>query len=92
MSRFVNLAANPIVIGDRVIQRCFVCGLKLVDNLGVAAPIGPNGELPTIGTWEVGALVAVSGSFPVMFELVRVTERPQFDAPWEDCCLGLVES
>ena len=92
MSRFVHLAANPIVIGDRVIQRCFVCGLKLVDSAGMMCAQNEKGECAPIGTWEVGALVAVSGTCPTMFTLVRVTERPQFDAPWEDCCLGLVES
>lgn len=92
MIRFVHLAANPIVIGDRVIQRCFVCGLKLVDNLGVMCAANERGEVASIGTWEVGALVAVSGTCPVKSELVEVTERPHFEEPWENCCLELVEA
>lgn len=89
----VHLAANPIVIGDRVIQRCFVCGFKLCDNKGVVAPVNADGSAPRFPTFEVGALVNVSeGDGVTGFSVVGQSDRPSFEQEWDDCCLRFVEA
>lgn len=88
--KIVHLAANPIVLGDRVIQRCFICGMKLADNLGSAVPVEPDGTARTFSTWGVGAWVENEGN---RWCVVGQSERPQMseDEIPEGCCLSLVE-
>lgn len=90
---WVHLAGTPVTLGDRVIQRCFICGMKLCDNLGAMAPVGPNGEAPAFPTFGVGDWIEVTPGNPTVYRSVGKTESPQItegDVP-ENCCLEMVE-
>lgn len=90
----VHLAGNTVIFGrDRMIQRCLVCGYKLIDITAsrtcIADVKNADGSEPdnTIRGWPIGALVRVSGTFPIESSFVGETENPEFDEKWEDCCL-----
>ncbi len=52
--------AGPVVsIGDRIIQRCAICGDKLVDNINKACVARPGDHPIDIGVWREGCLVQV---------------------------------
>lgn len=78
-----------MTIGQRTIQRCALCGEKLLDNKNAAAPIGPNGEPPDFPVWGERALVTVTEGNPTEYilagDFVAVEKLP------EDFCLALVE-
>jgi hypothetical protein len=81
-----HVAAPSITVGGRVIQRCLVCGEKLVDSRGQMAPLGPDGEIPEVPTWEAGRMVRVHRGNPTRFELL-----PDSDQLTPDSCAALVE-
>lgn len=86
----VHLAGNRVVIGDRVIQRCLICGERLTDIPSVSNTAVPEGMNPEIATWEVGAWVEHDGN---RMSLVGRTESPEFGATEvpENCCVDLIE-
>ena len=86
----VHLAGNRVVLGDRIIQRCLICGERLSDNLNVAMPVGPNGEVPQFVTWGVGDWVEHDGN---RWSVIGTTESPEF-GPTQipaNCCVDLIE-
>lgn len=92
----VHLAGNAIVIGQRMIQRCLVCGYKLIDvDLDRVAINVPEGsEDRGIGMFAVGHLIKVSGgegSGMTGYSDRGDTNGPQFEKAWDECCIDLVE-
>lgn len=87
MSSVTHLAGNVVTVDDRVIQRCSICGEKLVDSKGQMFPVLPGEPPPLVATWEVGALVRVSGEQPQHWEVLQVDEKRLPD----DSCIELVE-
>jgi hypothetical protein len=85
----VTHLAGPVVgfqNGKRAIQRCAVCGHKLLDNLRMMAPVGPDGEPPVFPTWREGCLVEIDGNRQSdVGDFVEVERLP------DDFCLALVE-
>lgn len=57
-----HIAGSVVRIGGRTtIQRCALCGYKLLDSTNTAAPLEPDGSEPVYPTWGEGALVQVDG-------------------------------
>lgn len=83
-----HLAGPAITICGRVIQRCAICGEKLVDSLNCAMPLKPDGTADTIGTWEPGRLVRVEAGNPAHWILLEDPEDMRLPA---DACIDLVE-
>jgi hypothetical protein len=82
-----HIAGPAITACGRVVQRCSLCGEKLVDSKGCAMPIQEDGTPDTIGTWEVGRLVQVSVDCnPTSYVLLPDTDRLP-----DDSCLELIE-
>lgn len=65
-----HMAGPPVGIGGRVIQRCLVCGEKLLDSLNTAAPLNPDGTPPVFPTWDEGALVRIEPGNPARHSVV----------------------
>jgi len=88
-----HLAGNAIVIGDRIIQRCFICGLKLADNRGAMAPVGEDGKAPVFPTWPTGAWVEVTEGNPTAYIVVGESESPTMDTTDvpPNCCLERID-
>ncbi len=82
-----HIAGPAITACGRLIQRCSLCGEKLVDSKGCAMPLKRDGTADSIGTWEVGRLVQVTvGENPTRSLLLPDTDRLP-----DDSCLELVE-
>ena len=82
-----HIAGVPITVCGRVIQRCSLCGEKLVDSKNCAMLLEEDGSTPIMPTWEVGRLVQVSvGENPARYLLLPDTDRIP-----KDSCLELVE-
>lgn len=77
MASLTHIAGSVIhLAGPRTIQRCALCGMKLVDDLHQ-----PSGVTPT---WEIGRLIrSTEGQPDVML--------PSGDDLPLDSCLQLVE-
>lgn len=83
----VTHVAGPVVkIGDRCVQRCALCGEKLLDNLNVVAPLNADGTPPAFAVWGGRRLVCYDGnrSTDVGDFMERKILPPDF-------CLPLVE-
>jgi hypothetical protein len=81
-----HIAGPKITACGRIIQRCSLCGYKLVDSRGVAVAQNEDGTFPEIGHWQVGRLVRVTDGNPTCFELLDDTDKLP-----DDSCLALVE-
>jgi hypothetical protein len=83
----VTHMAGPVVgVAGRGVQRCAVCGEKLLDSKNAMAPVGPNGERPEFPFWREGALVECDGN--------RSSDAGDFMTAEhlpDDFCLSLVE-
>lgn len=82
MTTVTHIAGPAINAAGRTIQRCSLCGEKLVDDKDCAAPEGSG----PIGTWQVGRLVQVEAGNPTRYSLLEDT-----DVLPKDSCLELVE-
>ena len=89
----VHLAGTPIGLDGRVIQRCLICGFKLCDSEGSAAPPEPDGSVPVFPTWEPADWIEVIEGNPTEFSVFGQSEHPQHDASEipDGCCIDLVE-
>ncbi len=89
-NRVVHLAGNSVVLGDRCIQRCLICGEKLCDNLSAMVAQDAHGTAPPFATWGLGAWIEHEGN---RWGVIGETDSPTFkwDQIPEDCCLELVE-
>lgn len=76
---FIGLSST-----NRAIQRCLICGEKLIDTKNQASP---NGEPSSF--WRAGALIKVEGSQPAcssdIGDFLTDSELP------DDLCISLVE-
>lgn len=81
-----HIAGNVINACGRTIQRCSLCGEKLVDDKNCAMPLREDGTADSIGTWEVGRLVQVTIGNPKRYLLLDDTDKLP-----DDSCLELVE-
>src|ERR1700677_2875848 len=91
-----HLAGLDVVIGGRQIQRCAICGEKLIDSKGAMAPNKPDGSPPDpIPFWTVGAMIRVEFNGPVShWSVVDREPREDVNKPGKiphDSCLELVE-
>lgn len=55
-----HLAGPEITVDGRVLQRCLICGAKLCDSLGYAAPLNADGSVHEYPTFPKGRFVNVS--------------------------------
>lgn len=92
MKDTVTHIAGPVITAcGRLVQRCSLCGEKLVDSKGCAVPLNADGTTPdifdAIGHWTVGRLVQVSvGDNPRHYVLL-----PETDKLPDDSCVELLE-
>lgn len=88
----VHLAGNDVRIERRIIQRCLICGYKLVDiNLDRLSFVSTKPNDTGVSTWAVGHLIEVTEGNPTRSVDIGDTKQPQFNAAWSDCCINLVE-
>jgi hypothetical protein len=82
----VHLVGNHVRIENRVIQRCLICGYKLLDY-------DTRGDYSNpILTFYVGHLIEVIETDGMTsYHDKGDTKQPSFDAAWEDSCIHLVE-
>lgn len=80
-----HLAGAGVNFGGRGIQRCLICGLKLIDTKGMRQPTGDEPPCP----WPEGAYVKQS-PFPGGTQWSVLSERFPEHIP-DDICLALVE-
>lgn len=86
----VHLAGTAVRLGNRIIQRCLICGEKLCDNLGSVAPLNEYGSVLTFPVWGIGELVEHTGN---RWAVVGETDSPNFQEGSfpENCCVELVK-
>lgn len=70
-----HIAGVTLNVCGRVIQRCSLCGAKLCDSEGTAAPLNPDGSEPGFPTWETGRLVQVEAGNPTRSSLLPDTDK-----------------
>lgn len=87
MNTVTHIAGPAITACGRLVQRCSLCGEKLVDSKGCAMPLMPDGTADSIGTWEVGRLVQVT----VDTNPTRYLLLPDTDKLPDDTCFALLE-
>jgi hypothetical protein len=87
MTTVTHIAGPSLDVCGRVIQRCSMCGEKLVDNKNCAAPLNEDGSVPSTPTWGVGRLVRVTEGNPTWYELLDDSDG-KLPA---DTCLDLIE-
>lgn len=88
MQSVTHIAGNIVDINGRTIQRCSLCGDKLIDSKNMEIPQAPNGQVLHVGTWEVGRLVRHYPGDPEHWVLIEET----LDAVLPlDSCIALVE-
>lgn len=79
----IHLAGVHVLIGQRVVQRCSLCGLKLLDYKIDGA---------NKAHFQIGCLVAVAGGADWWEATsVRMTRSSVFPEPWADSCIELIE-
>jgi hypothetical protein len=81
---FTHVAAAPVNAEGRIIQRCALCGFKLLDSQGVEMHAPEGQPVPVFTTWEPGRLVKVTAD-AVQVMLPKAKHLPP------DSCLPLVE-
>jgi hypothetical protein len=89
-----HIAGPSITVNGRTIQRCMVCGLKLVDTLGMATPLRPDGTLPELPTWRVDDVVEVYDGNPVSYHLLGHGDDDNFEYARKvppNLCIGMIE-
>jgi len=87
MDSITHIAGPAITACGRTIQRCSLCGEKMVDSKGCMVPENEDGSFDPIGTWEVGRLVRVTPGNPTHWEML-----PNEDGKLpDDSCLDLIE-
>ena len=70
-----HIAGVRLDVCGRVIQRCSLCGAKLVDSLNCAMPLNPDGSVPEFPSWPVGRLVQVDAGQPTRSLLMPDTDK-----------------
>jgi hypothetical protein len=88
VSTVTHIAGPAVTVGGRTIQRCCICGEKLIDSLGRSTPLDPEGNLPQCATYQVWAMVQHEGSR----WSVTGNDGPASDQYPADGCIDLVEA
>lgn len=65
-----HIAGLVVYINNAAIQRCALCGAKLIDTRNQAAAVDESGEVPKVPVWPVNALVCVVTGNPTSYRLV----------------------
>ena len=81
----VHLAGTVVGLAGRVIQRCLICGEKLLDSKGSSAPVDMDGKTPTFPTWPVGGWVEVDGNQSMLISETKNLRFEAGDIP-DGCC------
>lgn len=88
----IHLAGSVVNIDGRIIQRCLVCGYKLLD-VDMKNTVAVGGGIPA--GHPLGMLVEVyehdPDGLPTIYVPIAATTKSTFDKPWDDCCIVLVE-
>lgn len=88
MTTVTHLAAPHVTVSGRTVQRCCVCGEKLLDSRGVSAPLGPDGKVPEYPVWRTGSYVRITAGNPRSESLEGHWDTDELPG---DFCLPLVE-
>lgn len=93
MDSVTHLTGSVVKVGDRMLQRCIICGEKLVDNYGVPVPLGPDGKEEEFPTWEPGVLLRLmtTNSGSRFWQPLNHSEKQLPDELPDDSCIALVE-
>lgn len=78
----------PVAMDGRLIQRCAICGEKLLDIFMPKSGDGANGKVAYVSVWPVGEYLhysGVDGEDPSLMAKISGHELPA------DCCISLVE-
>jgi hypothetical protein len=89
-----HIAGPSITVSGRVIQRCMVCGLKLVDSLGMVGPIEPDGSAPVVATWRVDDVIEVYDGNPIQYVLLGHGSDESFEYSKKvppNLCIDMIE-
>ena len=86
MNSATHIAGPHFHKGRRVIQRCMVCGMKIVDSRDLDVPRRADGIPLHVGTFKCGAFVRVRNVGGV--RTWRVVKRDSLPG---DFCLEMVE-
>lgn len=81
-----HLAGTPVNVIGRWIQRCLVCGEKLVDSENHDM-ITTEGKI-YVSFWPVGGIIRIDGKNS---SCIGITEIPEIIYLPENFCLDLVE-
>ena len=73
-STITHLAGPTVVINNRAIQRCAICGQKLCDSKGQMAPLNPDGSAPQFNAFAEKALVQVEAGQPTRYSVIGSLE------------------
>lgn len=87
---YVHVAGPTVGSPERRIQRCLICGLKLVDTLNQAAPLNPDGSPPRDLFWQSGGLIEISPGNRTQFLLIGSLLDESTSLP-PNLCWPLVE-
>lgn len=59
-----HISGPCLCVSGRTIQRCALCGAKLIDSEGTMSPMREDGTFPTFPSWEPGRLIQVRAGNP----------------------------
>lgn len=64
MNTVTHVAGPAVIVSGRGIQRCCVCGEKLIDTKHQMVPLNEDGSPGLASCWADGAMVQFDGSNP----------------------------
>lgn len=86
----VHLAGTPVTIGDRVIQRCLICGCKLLDSEDPVVNVIVDEGQAKFYTWVPGGWIQVNHQSAYLLYQSETPEFTEQELPSNNC-MGLVE-
>lgn len=88
MTTVTHVAGPAVIVAGRGIQRCCVCGEKLIDTKNQMVPLSPDGTPGLACCWADGAMVQFEEGNPR-----RESHVGQFGVNRlpSDSCIALVE-
>jgi hypothetical protein len=86
----IHLAGTPIIIHDRTIQRCLICGCKLLDSEDPIVNVVVEEGEARYYTWDTGSWVCVSQQSATLVSKSALNVFKQTELPPNNC-LALVE-
>ncbi len=85
----LHLAGTPVNVEGRWIQRCLICGEKLIDSNDQAnIEVMLEGNEASIHFFPVGGIIKIR---PYSQVCIEITEVPHFDNAPKGLCIDLVE-